>query len=66
MSDIHLKIFYGQSSDLVVESKSKYDQFVYFHLINKNIKENNKIVIKYSLEEIALILCVLRKDLFIW
>ena len=66
MSDFHLKVFYGQSADLVVESKSKYDEFVYFHLVNKNIKENNKIDIKYTLEEIALILCVLRKDLFTW
>ena len=66
MSDIHLKEFYGQSADLVVESKSKYDQFVYFHLLNKNFNRNNKVIIKYSLEEIALILLLLRKDLFTW
>jgi len=66
MSDIHFKKFYGQSADLVVESKSRYDHFVYFHLVSKSNKENNITVIKYTLEEIALILCVLRKDLFTW
>lgn len=66
MSDVHLKTFHGQSVDLVVESKSKYDQFVYIHFVSKDLLERRKLLIKYSLEEIAMVLCVLRKDLFKW
>ena len=66
MPDIHLKRFQGQNVDLVVESKSKYDNFIYFHFKNKSFKESKKLVIKYSLEDIAMILCILQKELFIW
>jgi hypothetical protein len=66
MTDIHLKRFQGQNVDLVVESKSKYDNFIYFHFKNKSFKESKKLVIKYSLEDIAMILCILQKELFIW
>jgi len=66
MPDIHLKRFHGQNVDLIVESKSKFDNFIYFHFTNKLAKESKNLEIKYSLEEIAMILCILRKDLFIW
>ena len=66
MPDIHLKRFQGQNIDLIVESKSKYDDFIYFHFKNKRFKENKNLVITCSLEDIAMILCVLQKELFIW
>jgi len=66
MPDIHLKRFQGQNVDLVVESKSKYDNFIYFHFTNKNSKESQNLMITYSLEDIAMILCILQKELFTW
>ena len=66
MPNIHLKRFQGQNIDLIVESKSKFDNFIFFHFTNKNVKQSKNLVIKYFLEEIAMILCILRKELFIW
>lgn len=66
MPNIHLKRFQGQNVDLIVESKSKFDNFIFFHFTNKSVKESKNLVIKYFLEEIAMILCILRKELFIW
>jgi hypothetical protein len=66
MPNIHLKRFQGQNVDLIVESKSKFDKFIYFHFTNMILKENKTLVIEYSLEEMAMILCVLRKEIFIW
>ena len=66
MPNIHLKRFHGQNVDLIVESKSKFDNFVYFHFTNMILEESNNLVIKYSLEELAMILCILRKEIFIW
>jgi hypothetical protein len=66
MPNIHLKRFQGQNVDLIVESKSKFDKFIYFHFTNMTLKENKNLMIEYSLEEMAMILCVLRKEIFIW
>ena len=66
MPDIHIKRFQGQNVDLVVESKSRFDNFIYFHFINKTFKEGKNLVITFSLEDIAMILCILRKELFVW
>jgi hypothetical protein len=66
MPDIHLKRFQGQNVDLFVESKSKYDNIIYFHFINKRVKDSKNFVITFCLEEIATILCILRKELCVW
>lgn len=67
MADSHLKIFQGQNIDLIVESKSKFDEFVYFHLLEKSEKETErKVTLSFILEDVAMILCLLRKKIYIW
>ena len=73
MADKHNKSFFGQSTGMFLQSSSKTDPFIFFRFIRK--KENGTWekpslgegkTIKCSLEEIVMILKVLKKNLKSW
>ena len=72
-SDKHNKSFFGQSTGMFLQSSSKTDPFIFFRFIKKkesgtwekpSLGEGK--TIKCSLEEIVMILKVLKRDLKSW
>ena len=66
MADTHNHIFFGQNTGLIISSSSKFDPYLYFRCIKKktdgkwekpSLGEGK--VIKFTLEELILILKVL-------
>lgn len=73
MVDSHSKIFFGQNTGLILSSSSKYDPFIFIQCIKKKPNEtwekpseNEGKIIKFSLEEIVMILRVLNRRSLNW
>lgn len=73
MVDAHIQSFFGQNTGIIVKTLSRSKPYIFFHFIKK---KNNGIwekpssnqgkVIKFSLEEIVMILQVLNRNLLNW
>jgi len=73
MVNAHIQSFFGQNTGIIVRTHSRSKPYIFFHFIRK---KNNGIwekpsshegkVIKFSLEEIVMILQVLNRNLLNW
>ncbi|MHA1782184.1 MAG: hypothetical protein ACTSUL_02040, partial [Promethearchaeota archaeon] len=73
MADFHSKGFFGQKTALILISPSKTIPYIFIHCIKKKfngtwekLSFNEGKKIKFSLEEIVMILKVLNKEKFNW
>ena len=73
MSDAHNYSFFGQKTGMILQSSSKHDSFIFFRVIKKKDNETwekpssgEGKSVKFSLEEMVLILQVLNKEVTMW
>jgi hypothetical protein len=73
MVDLHSRSFFGQHTGIIVKSPSKQDDFIFFTCLRKKKdgvwekpSQGEGKTIKFSLEEMALILQVLSKESDAW
>ncbi|MFX0026146.1 MAG: hypothetical protein ACFE8M_07000 [Candidatus Hermodarchaeota archaeon] len=73
MVDSHIQAFFGQNTGIVVKTPSRSKNFVFFECIKKKPNgvwekpsANEGKLIKFSLEEVVMILQVLNRRLLIW
>lgn len=73
MVDVHIQSFFGHNTGIIVKTLSRYKKYIFFQFIKKKpsgIWEkpslNEGKVIKFSLEEIVMILQVLNRKILNW
>jgi len=73
MADSHNYSFFGQKTGLILQSSSKHDPYIFFRVIKKKDNETWEKFssgegknVKFSLEEMILILQVLNKEVTMW
>lgn len=73
MADAHNYSFFGQKTGIILQSSSKHDPYIFFRVIKKKDNETWEKFssgegknVKFSLEEMILILQVLNKEVNMW